>query len=157
MGSETDREIKLYFSHCLGTNKQGRRATENRDVLLGFPDGTMRSLVIWEQPRLGVGQNLTFFSDLCPITIRKRGEWKFLTSRLIQMRIYYKWGYSFKLLIDYKERIVLIKSTSQAKKFEAELSKEDADVEILNPSAEDLETKAHRRYSAVYRIRTEQQ
>lgn len=42
----------------------------------------------------------------------------------------YKWGFSFKLLIDYKGRIVVLISI-QAKGFEAELDREDVDVEML--------------------------
>lgn len=78
MGSEMDKETKLSFAHRLGTNKPSRRVIGSRDVLLGFHDGSTRVLVLdmlWEQPRLRVkGQTLTFFSDLCPITIHKREE-----------------------------------------------------------------------------------
>lgn len=42
---------------------------------------------------------------------------------------------------------MIIKTLQQAKKFEAELSQEEVDVQILNLLVEDLETKAHRRYS----------
>lgn len=94
------------------------KTSGDRDVLLGFPDGAMKALVLamlWEQPRLSIdSQNLTLFSDLHPLTIHKRGEWKFLTSKLVRIEIPYKWGYPFKLLINYKERRMVIKSLGQA-------------------------------------------
>lgn len=57
-------------------------------------------------------------------------------------------------MIDYKGKIIVIKTLHQAKKkkTDAELAKKEVDIEILNLSAEDVETQINRRFSAVYRI-----
>lgn len=65
LDSETKEEIKLSFAHQLGAKRQGRRANEDRNILLGFTEGTTRALVLdmpWDMPRLNVErQTLTFF------------------------------------------------------------------------------------------------
>lgn len=55
----------------------GRIRSKNKDVLIEFSDLTMKSLILdalWEQLKLIVeGQELTFYSDLCPLTFKKEG------------------------------------------------------------------------------------
>lgn len=81
LGTETDAEIRLNFAHRLGSC--GERS-KDRDILLGFPNWSMKLLaldVLWDKSKISVeGQQLTFCSDLCPLTLQKRREWKLLFS-----------------------------------------------------------------------------
>lgn len=43
----------------------------------------------------------------------------------------YRWGFPFKLLVDYRGKTVL-KTSQQAKEFEIELDSEEVDVQVLN-------------------------
>lgn len=71
-----------------------------------FSDQNIKTPILdhlWESPKIVLeGQELTFYSDLCPLTIQRRKEWKFLTTNLIVGGIPYKRGFLFKRLIDYK-------------------------------------------------------
>lgn len=69
--------------------------------------------------------------DLCPLTLKSCKEWKFLTSKLTQFGLPYKWGYPFKLL-DYKGKTVVLFTIQLAKKIEEALAGEDVEIEVLN-------------------------
>lgn len=103
MGSDTKAEIKLNFAHRLGRVDKRRMRNKERDILLGYPDGSTKLLVLdslWEKPTIVVeGQELTFSSDICPLTLQRRKDWKFLTTKLIDLGIPYKCSFLFKLLI----------------------------------------------------------
>lgn len=86
--------------------------------------------------------------------MKRRREWKFLTSKLTRSDIPYKWGYPFKLLVEYKEKTVVLTSIQQAKKFEALLAREEVDIEVLNQRTEDQEVLGMRN-SAIYRIQVD--
>lgn len=63
-----------------------------------------------EQPKVVVeGQELTFYLDLCPLTKEKEGT-EFFTNKLTSLVIAYKWGFPFKLLIEYSGRTVVLKT-----------------------------------------------
>lgn len=68
----------------------------DREVLVGFEDWSVKSMnldVLWEQPKLMLeGQKLTFYSDLCPLTLKRRREWKFITNKLTRLEIAYRVG-----------------------------------------------------------------
>lgn len=91
-----------------------------------------------------------------PITLKKRRELRFLTIKLAKLRISYRWGFPFRLLIDYQKQIVTIKTVQQAFAFEAELNREEAEVEILNEQV-NRENSHTRRDSVIYRLGTLQQ
>lgn len=63
------------------------------------------------------GLDVLICSDLSPITLRRRRTLKFLTNRLTKCSIRYRWGFSFKLVIDYKSRQIIIRSEEEAHKF----------------------------------------
>lgn len=84
---------------------------------------------------------MTFFSYLCPITLQKRREWNFLISRLIALNIPYKWGFPFKLLIEYKGVTVVIHMLQQAEEFGIRLEIEGGLVEVLNEHTEVLSNR----------------
>lgn len=111
----------------------------DRDVLLGFPDLAMKSLVhdsLREMPKITVeGQQLMFYSYLCPLTFQKRRDWKMLTTKLPILDIPYKW--SFPLTIDSKGATVVTKTLQQAEEFTAELEAEKVEVEVLNAASEE--------------------
>lgn len=60
----------------------GEKRIKDRDILLGFPDCLMKSLVLdalWDKPKISVeGHMLTFYSDLCLLMLQKRKEWEFI-------------------------------------------------------------------------------
>lgn len=71
------------------------------------------------KPKISIeGQKFAVFSDLCPLTLRKRRELKFLTTKLASLRIAYKWEFPIKLLVDYQRKIVVIKTVQEALDFE---------------------------------------
>lgn len=55
--------------------KEGMEVDKPPDVLIGFLDWSMKSRVLdalWDKPKPVVeGQELAFYSDLCPITVKK--------------------------------------------------------------------------------------
>lgn len=109
----------LTFAYRLGYQGKGYNMNRDHDVLLGFPNGKMKTLVLdslWDSSKIAIeGQQLTFYSDLCPLTIQRRREWNFLTRKLVEASTPYKWGFPDKLLIEYKGKIIAIKTTPQAK------------------------------------------
>lgn len=89
--------------------------------------------MLWEKPKIYVaGQELSFFSDLCPLTLRKIWEFKFLTVQLVRLGIPYRWGFPFELPVAYQRRTVVIRTVQQAIDFESELTSEEVEVEVLN-------------------------
>lgn len=129
--SETNAVAQLSFTHRSRPNR-------DRDVLLGFPDWRMKSLVLdslWDKPNISVeDQPLTIYSNLC-LLLQKRREWRFLTTKLTAFDIPYKWGFPRKLFIDHKGTTVVIMSFQQAKEFAAEFEAVEVKVEVLNPTS----------------------
>lgn len=109
---------------------------------MGFFDLPMKWHILdllWEQPMLNVqGEELTFYSDLTPITLWQRSEWRSLTNRLTKQEIPYKWGFPFRLLIDYKGKTVMLKTILQAKEFEKILSGTEVEVENMMAGNQEL-------------------
>lgn len=150
LGSNTEAVIQLKDAYRLGTLHPGKRNTRDRDVLVRFVNWATKSLVLYilrDKPKLIEGQELTFYSDLCPLTLQKRREWK-----LISFSILYQWGFPLNVLIDYKGKVVVVKSFQQAKRFVTELDREEVDVQVLNPSPSENQHQENRRDSAVYRV-----
>lgn len=112
--------IGLSFANRVGIQGKGQNKARDRDVILGFPNEAMKKLVVyhlWDRPKIIVlGRQLTFYLDLCPLTLHRRRECNFLTTKLNKKVIAYKWGFPHKPLVDYKGNIVAIKTTLQAKK-----------------------------------------
>lgn len=133
----------------------GRRASRNKDreVLLSFLYLSIKSAVLdalWDQPRLEVeGQQLFLYSDLCPLTLKRHREWKFLTSKLTWFGLPYKWSYPFKLLTDYKGKTVVLTTIQQAKTFEEALAGEEVEVEVLNQGPHQAEDSFREKFSCV--------
>lgn len=55
---------------------------------------------------------------LLGVVASKRRECNFLTVEHTIHGVAYKWGYPRKLLIDYHGKVIVIKTTSQARQFE---------------------------------------
>lgn len=135
LGLEKEGGIQLSFAHRLGSMGKVIIGGKERDILLGFPNGALKALVLntlWEKPKIMIeGQQLTFYSDLCPIMLQRK-EWSFLTVKPVSYGVPYKWGFLHKLLIDYKGRVIVIKSAPQARQFEKELGLEKSDKQAPN-------------------------
>lgn len=69
--------IGLSFANRVGIQDKGQNKNRDRDVILGFQHGEMKRLVLehlWDGPKIIVeGQQLTFYSDVSPITLRENG------------------------------------------------------------------------------------
>lgn len=75
----------------------------------------------WDKPKVMVErQELSFFSDLSLLTVKKSTEFKFLTIKLIRLGIPCKWGFPFKLLTEYQRKIIDVWTLEQARDFETE-------------------------------------
>lgn len=62
----------------LGIQGKGQSKDRDRDVILGFPNGALKADSLWGRPKITVeGQQMTFYSDLCPLTLQRRGERSF--------------------------------------------------------------------------------
>lgn len=74
LGSGSNIEVKLSFAFRVNTNTRTARNKE-QEILLSFQDVATKSAVLdalWDQPRLEAdGQQLVFYSDLCPLTKKK--------------------------------------------------------------------------------------
>lgn len=145
--------INISFTKRLRIRSCGCHKDRDRDILIGFPTAATKALVLdllWNRPKITIkGPQLIFPSDLCQLTIQNRREWCFLTVKLTVHGIPYKWGYPHKLLIEYKGKIVAIKTLLQARSFETELDKKEVEVTILNSPQEVSDS---RRASAIYRV-----
>lgn len=152
LGSDTDLVVQLEFAYRIGSLTGKNRRGKDRDILMMFSERTIKTLILdhlWDSPKILLeGQESTFYSDLCPITIQRRKEWRFFTSKLIVGGIPYKWGYPFKLLIDYKGQTLPIKTLHQARQFCCETDSEE--VEVLNASS--YEKGEQHRNSVLYRL-----
>lgn len=81
----------------MGKQGKGQNRNKDQEIILGFLDGGVKTLVldsVWDNPKLVVAnQQLTFYLDLSPLTLQRRKEWSFLTSKLARYEIAYKWGH----------------------------------------------------------------
>lgn len=114
--------FKLAFAYRIGY--AGKKRERPRDVLVGFADWSMKAAVLdvlRDKPKISIeGQELSIFSDLCSLTLKRRRELRFLTTKLVNLGIPYKWGFPLKLLIEYQRQIVTIRTVQQATAFEAQ-------------------------------------
>lgn len=83
-----------------------------RDILVRFSDCSIKTAIFdapWEKPKISIeGQELSLYSVLCPLTLKRREEFKFLMVKLTKLGIAYKWGFPFKLLVDFQRKLVVI-------------------------------------------------
>lgn len=100
-----------------------RRAREiqgPRDVLIKFMCQRSRQMVLKafrDQPEWKVeGLVLSIFTHLSPITVRKRQELKFFIEQLRNYNISYRWGFPFKLFVEYQGKFIIVKNFQKAKK-----------------------------------------
>lgn len=151
MGSDTEEEKQLALAYRLGAIGRGRNRNRNRDIILGLSHGALKALVVdslWDRPRIVIeDQQLTFYSDLCPLMLHKRRGGGGLTAKLTVCGVPYKWGFTHKLLIDYRGKVVIIKTIAQARSFEKEIV-----IETLNSPLDDSDKTPTRRDLAIYRV-----
>lgn len=70
---------------------------------------------IWEQPGIEIqGSLVSVFSDLRPITLRKRRQLQFLTTVLRKKGLRYSWDFSFRLFFEFSGECVSIRSVQEA-------------------------------------------
>lgn len=147
--------MQLAFAYRLGVTGRGRNRNRDSEII-SFPHGALKTLVLdslWDRSRIVLeGQQLAFYSDLCPLTLDRRGEGSFLTAYLTACGVPYKWGFPHTLLINYRGKVVIIKSNSQARSFEKEIDNEDIVMETLNFPLGDSDVTPKRRDSAIYRV-----
>lgn len=62
-----------------------------------------------------MGSKLQIFLDLSPITLKKRREFKLLTTVLVSHKIRYRWGFPFKLIVYIGVRFETISTVQVAK------------------------------------------
>lgn len=95
LGQDTEDQIKLSFAHRLGPLGKGKNRSRDRerDIIIGFPQVAVKTLVLnslWDKPKITIeDQQLTFYSDLSPLTLHKKREWNFLATKLITCGIPY--------------------------------------------------------------------
>lgn len=132
LASDTEAEICLSFANRVGVLGNGHNKNRDKDVILGLLNGDMKRLVwdsLWGKPKIvEEGQQLTFYLDLCPFTLHRRRQWGFLTTKLNSQGIAYKWGFSHKCLLDYKGKIVMIRTILQAEMFENKIVVVDSEI-----------------------------
>lgn len=108
---DIETEITLTFAYIVALQGRGYK----NDILIGFLDTSTKALFVdtlWDRSKIVTkGQQLTFYSDLCPLTIQYRREWNFLTGKLTMYGIPYTWGFPHKLLIEYEGKIIAMTST----------------------------------------------
>lgn len=84
--SESNVEVKLKSAYRITNFGKLREKARDREVLMTFQEGSVEMMVLntlWEQSKLVVaGLELTFLSDISPVTLRERREWHFLTNKL---------------------------------------------------------------------------
>lgn len=86
LGSDSTTEVKLKSARRL--RNTGRKVGRNidREVLISFGDLSFKSAVLdtlWDQPQIVIKwQEISFYSDLCPLTLKNLREWKFIMSKL---------------------------------------------------------------------------
>lgn len=74
------------------------------------------------------GLEVQAFADLAPSTLQKRRHLKFLIDKLRQRKINYTWGFPFRLLVDYRNKKIIIRTIEEAHIFIEFLDKEEQDL-----------------------------
>lgn len=119
VGSNSNVEIKHQFAHRLGIRRPFKSNSRDQDIIIGFSDIKQKFLVVetlWNQPKFVVqGQEITFYLDHCPLTLKKRRSWGFITKRLSRYGNQYRWGYPFHLLVTFKDKTIILKTMQQVK------------------------------------------
>lgn len=125
LAPRTETGVTLTFAHRIGIQGKGPNRSKDRDIMLGPPDNGVKTFVLdslWEKPKLvEANQHLTVYTDLSPITLQRRQEWSFLISKLTRAKVAYTWRFPHMLLVEYKEKTVIIRTTAQAIKLEKEI------------------------------------
>lgn len=55
--------------------------------------------------------------DVSRITLKKRSEFRFFTTKLRQRNVVYKQGFPFKVIVEYQGKLVYIRTSQEAKIF----------------------------------------
>lgn len=88
LGSDSTATVKLRSARRLGIKGRKTAGRKDRKVLLTFEDLTAKTAVLealWDKPKLVVeGQQLIFYLNISPLTLKKCRDWQFLTSKLTQ-------------------------------------------------------------------------
>lgn len=67
------------------------------------------------------GAAVSVFPDLSVVTLKKRKHFQFLTSKLRNKGVNYRWGFPFHLLFDYQGKSVVIRTNKEAEEFLAKI------------------------------------
>lgn len=78
------------------------------------------------------GQEITFYSALCPLTLKKRRSWG---KKLSRQGIPYRWGYSFHLVVTFKNKIINLWTLQEVKELEQTL---DEELGVAENSGQDI-------------------
>lgn len=77
LGSDSTLEVKLKCAYRLKTVGRNKGKVMDREVLIVFQEPSIKAAVLnalWEQPELVIEcQELTFHSDISPLTLKKTG------------------------------------------------------------------------------------
>lgn len=72
-----------------------------------------------EQPEVIIaGAQISVYSDLSVITLKRRKSFKILMLDLKKKNIMYRWGFPFKLILTYNCKKYIIKTMTEARNFQ---------------------------------------
>lgn len=123
------KKIKIDSAFRVGPIK--KQLGRPRDVVVKFVDWTSKQLIMYncrQHRKLIIeDQEVQIFSNFPPITLQKLHDFRFLTNCLRKYNINYSWGFTFKLVVDYKaKKKISIRSVEDAKIF-SDLLERDVD------------------------------
>lgn len=90
-----------------------------RDILVKFPSWQTKSKVLnaFQENLVIEGSEITLCSDGNTINLNKRKKFRFLNTVLQQENASFKWGFPFKLIINYKNKRMIITRINEAELF----------------------------------------
>lgn len=86
-----------------------------------FSDWSTKQLIMTNLGQQGKfiieGFEVQAFPDLAPVTLQKRRDIRFLMNQLRQENINYPWWFLLKLFVEYKEKMIIIRTVDEARIF----------------------------------------
>lgn len=109
-------EVQLNFANRISPLRASKKYL--RDILLQFTLWPVKVKVMacyWEQPAVTIAAaQISVYSNLSVIILKKRKSFKFLTLDLQKKDIMFRWGFSFKLILPYNSKKYTIKTMTEA-------------------------------------------
>lgn len=116
-GSDCELTIAITSAYRIGPFKAASKYP--RDILVKIPTWIIKAKVLetfTEQSGTGIEElGVQIFPNRSSITLRKRRDFKFLTSVLASLKIKYRWGFMLRLIVYLNSKTVILHTYEEAR------------------------------------------